>query len=71
MANLRIGACLNSSAPPATAAMSRGDQPDDQPVRSHAGMEETIAASTPTIPDAMPVEPGTASDAADSIDARM
>jgi hypothetical protein len=49
----------------------RGDEPDAEPIGRNAGTDEAIAASTPTMPDAMPVEPGTDNDAADSIDARM
>ena len=71
MANLRIGVCLNSSAPPTPAATTAATNQTINQYGRNAGMDETMVASKPTMPDAMPVEPGTASDAADSIDARM
>src|SRR4029079_1303689 len=71
IANRRIGAGRNSSAPPASAARTAATNQTISQCGRIAGSSEMIVASKPTVPEAIPVEPGTASDAADSMDARM
>ncbi len=81
IANLRIGAppivsalsdgCCNNNAPPASAATNAATSQMISQCCCNAGMDEMIAARTPTIPDAIPVDPGTASAVADSMEVRM
>jgi hypothetical protein len=81
MANLRIGASpivneLSDAGRSIRALLTPKATPAAQSqminqCERNAGSEQRTAASVPTMPDAKPAEPGTANEAAASIDARM